>query len=64
MDCKTCLNVSDSDCSETNSVDGIGKENSIVISKEKPKYTYRELITLALADRTCLTLSNIYSWIW
>ncbi len=41
-----------------------GKENSIVISKEKPKYTYRELITLALADRTCLTLSNIYSWIW
>ena len=52
----------DSDASETNSVDG--KENSIVISKEKPKYTYRELITLALADRTCLTLSNIYSWIW
>lgn len=51
----------DSDSSETNSVDG--KENSIVISREKPKYTYRELITLALADRTCLTLSNIYSWI-
>merc|ERR1712110_1281232 len=51
----------DSDSSETNSVDG--KENSIVISTEKPKYTYRELITLALADRTCLTLSNIYSWI-
>ena len=38
------------------------KEN-IVISTEKPKYTYRELITLALADKTCLTLSNIYSWI-
>jgi len=37
------------------------KEN--VISNEKPKYTYRELITLALADKTCLTLSNIYSWI-
>ena len=52
----------DSDYSETNSVDE--KENSIIISKEKPKYTYRELITLALADRTCLTLSNIYSWIW
>ena len=52
----------DSDSSETNSVDE--KENSIVISKEKPKYTYRELITLALADRTCLTLSNIYAWIW
>jgi len=51
----------DSDYSETNSVDE--KENSIIISKEKPKYTYRELITLALADRTCLTLSNIYSWI-
>merc|ERR1712045_1051074 len=52
---------SDSDSSETNSVDE--KENTIVISKEKPKYTYRELITLALADRTCLTLSNIYAWI-
>ena len=38
------------------------KEN--IISNEKPKYTYRELITLALADRTELTLSNIYSWIW
>jgi len=37
------------------------KEN--IISNEKPKYTYRELITLALADKTCLTLSNIYSWI-
>lgn len=38
------------------------KEN-VVISNEKPKYTYRELITLALADKTCLTLSNIYNWI-
>jgi len=38
------------------------KEN-VSISNEKPKYTYRELITLALADRTELTLSNIYSWI-
>lgn len=40
----------------------VQKEN-VVISNEKPKYTYRELITLALADKTCLTLSNIYNWI-
>jgi len=38
------------------------KEN-MTGSSEKPKYTYRELITLALMDKTCLTLSNIYSWI-
>ena len=39
------------------------KEN-LTGSNEKPKYTYRELITLALMDKTSLTLSNIYSWIW
>ena len=39
------------------------KEN-LTGRSEKPKYTYRELITLALIDKTCLTLSNIYSWIW
>jgi len=38
------------------------KEN-LTGSNEKPKYTYRELITLALMDKTSLTLSNIYSWI-
>ena len=49
---------------ETDENDGmtVQKEN-VVISSEKPKYTYRELITLALADKTCLTLSNIYNWI-
>jgi len=41
---------------------GLEKEN-LAGSSEKPKYTYRELITLALMDKTCLTLSNIYSWI-
>ena len=39
------------------------KEN-LTGSSEKPKYTYRELITLSLIDKTCLTLSNIYHWIW
>merc|ERR1719411_2016373 len=38
------------------------KEN-LTGRSEKPKYTYRELITLALIDKTSLTLSNIYSWI-
>merc|ERR1711990_997668 len=38
------------------------KEN-LTGSSEKPKYTYRELITLSLIDKTCLTLSNIYNWI-
>merc|ERR1711936_693736 len=33
------------------------KEN-LTGSIEKPKYTYRELITLALMDKTSLTLSN------
>ena len=31
--------------------------------EERPHYTYRELIRLALQDRTQLTLANIYQWI-
>ena len=29
----------------------------------KPNYTYTDLITLALKDKTALTVSGIYQWI-
>ena len=34
-----------------------------VISSAKPNYTYTDLITLALKDKTSLTVSEIYQWI-
>ena len=33
------------------------------ISSNKPNYTYTDLITLALRDKTSLTVSEIYQWI-
>ena len=33
------------------------------ISGAKPNYTYTDLITLALKDKTSLTVSGIYQWI-
>ena len=33
------------------------------ISSNKPNYTYTDLITLALKDKTSLTVSEIYQWI-
>ena len=33
------------------------------ISRAKPNYTYTDLITLALRDKTSLTVSEIYQWI-
>ena len=33
------------------------------ISRAKPNYTYTDLISLALRDRTSLTVSEIYQWI-
>ena len=33
------------------------------ISSHKPNYTYTDLITLALRDKTSLTVSEIYQWI-
>ena len=32
-------------------------------STPKPNYTYKELITLALRDKTSLTVIEIYQWI-
>jgi len=52
-----------SETTELHSPGIVDEKENVTISNEKPKYTYRELITLALADRTELTLSNIYSWI-
>jgi len=34
-----------------------------VVSSAKPNYTYTDLITLALKDKTSLTVSGIYQWI-
>ena len=34
-----------------------------VISSAKPNFTYTDLITLALKDKTSLTVSGIYQWI-
>ena len=34
-----------------------------IISNAKPNYTYTDLITLALKDKTSLTVSAIYQWI-
>ena len=34
-----------------------------IISSAKPNYTYTDLITLALKDKTSLTVSGIYQWI-
>ena len=36
---------------------------SYEISTNKPNYTYTDLITLALKDKTSLTVSEIYQWI-
>ena len=36
---------------------------SFEISSNKPNYTYTDLITLALRDKTSLTVSEIYQWI-
>ena len=33
------------------------------LSSAKPNYTYTDLITLALRDKTSLTVSEIYQWI-
>ena len=33
------------------------------VSSAKPNYTYTDLITLALKDKTALTVSGIYQWI-
>ena len=33
------------------------------VSSAKPNYTYTDLITLALRDKTSLTVSEIYQWI-
>ena len=33
------------------------------VSAAKPNYTYTDLITLALRDKTSLTVSGIYQWI-
>ena len=33
------------------------------VSMAKPNYTYTDLITLALRDKTALTVSGIYQWI-
>ena len=33
------------------------------VSAAKPNYTYTDLITLALRDKTALTVSGIYQWI-
>ena len=34
-----------------------------ISSSAKPNYTYTDLITLALRDKTSLTVSEIYQWI-
>ena len=34
-----------------------------MVSSAKPNYTYTDLITLALKDKTSLTVSGIYQWI-
>ena len=33
------------------------------VNRAKPNYTYTDLITLALKDKTALTVSGIYQWI-
>ena len=42
---------------------GVGGRQEEEEEEERPHYTYRELIRLALQDRTQLTLANIYQWI-
>ena len=38
-------------------------EPEVVQEGSKPNYTYTDLITLALKDKTALTVSGIYQWI-
>ena len=40
-----------------------GPVETFEISSNKPNYTYTDLITLALRDKTSLTVSEIYQWI-
>ena len=40
-----------------------GPVERLEISSNKPNYTYTDLITLALRDKTSLTVSEIYQWI-
>ena len=47
---------------------GLDKEAAATTSSSasdgsKPNYTYTDLITLALRDKTALTVSGIYQWI-
>ena len=46
---------------------GLDKETPATSSSasdgSKPNYTYTDLITLALRDKTALTVSGIYQWI-
>ena len=45
---------------------GLDKETATSSSASdgsKPNYTYTDLITLALRDKTALTVSGIYQWI-
>ena len=46
---------------------GLDKEAAATSSSasdgSKPNYTYTDLITLALRDKTALTVSGIYQWI-
>ena len=41
----------------------VGPVETLEISSNKPNYTYTDLITLALRDKTSLTVSEIYQWI-
>ena len=48
---------------ELSTIDQPQNLSTRVISSAKPNYTYTDLITLALKDKTSLTVSEIYQWI-
>ena len=61
-----------SSTNETSSLTSLSQQNDDcepqpvpirAISSAKPNYTYTDLITLALKDKTSLTVSGIYQWI-